>query len=56
MTESSTAHKDAFLGEEKIGKLLLKLSLPSAVGMLVHALYNFVDTIFIGRGVGVEAI
>lgn len=36
----------------KISKLLLKFSLPAIVGMLVNALYNVVDSIFIGRGVG----
>lgn len=40
------------LGEEKILKLLLKFSVPAIVGMLVNALYNIVDRIFIGRGVG----
>lgn len=40
------------LGEEKIGRLLLSLSLPATIGMLVQAMYNFVDTIFVGRGVG----
>ena len=40
------------LGDEKIGKLLLKLSIPATIGMLVQAMYNFVDTIFVGRGVG----
>ena len=44
------------LANEDIGTLLLKLSLPAAVGMLVQALYNVVDTIFVGRGVGVLAI
>lgn len=40
------------LGEEDIGKLLLKFSIPAIVGMLVNALYNIVDRIFIGKGVG----
>jgi Na+-driven multidrug efflux pump len=29
---------------------------PAAVGMLVNALYNIVDTIFVGQGVGPLAI
>lgn len=37
------------LGEEKISKLLLKFSIPAIVGMLVNALYNVVDRIFIGN-------
>lgn len=44
------------LGEEKIGKLLLKFSIPAIVGMLVNALYNIVDRIFVGKGVSELAI
>lgn len=40
------------LGEEKVSRLLLKFSIPAIVGMLVNALYNVVDRIFIGNGVG----
>lgn len=41
--------KAKLLGEEKIGKLLLKFSIPAIVGMIVNALYNIVDRIFIGN-------
>jgi len=44
------------LGSEKISKLLLNLSAPATVGMLVVALYNIADTIFIGKGIGTLAI
>ncbi|AGB41631.1 putative efflux protein, MATE family [Halobacteroides halobius DSM 5150] len=44
------------LGTEKIGKLLLRLSLPAAIAMMVNGLYNVIDTIFIGQGVGALAI
>ncbi|KXZ39140.1 putative efflux protein, MATE family [Alkalithermobacter thermoalcaliphilus JW-YL-7 = DSM 7308] len=44
------------LGEEKIGKLLLKFSIPAIVGMIVNSIYNVVDRIFIGRGVGSLAL
>lgn len=37
------------LGEEKISKLLLKFSIPAIVGMLVNALYNIIDRMFIGH-------
>jgi len=40
------------LGKEKVGRLLVKLSVPAMIGMLVQAMYNFVDTIFVGRAVG----
>lgn len=43
-------------GEEKIGKLLLKLSIPIIISILVSELYNMVDTIFIGRNVGGHGI
>ena len=44
------------LGEEPVGKLLLKFSLPAITGMIVNALYNIVDRIFIGKGVDELAI
>lgn len=44
------------LGSESIGKLLIRLSVPATTGMIVMALYNLVDTIFVGRGVGALAI
>lgn len=44
------------LGEDPIGKLLLQLSVPATIGMVVNALYNLVDTIFVGRGAGRMAI
>jgi MATE family, multidrug efflux pump len=44
------------LENENIGKLLMKLSIPATIGMMVQALYNFVDTVFVGQGVGVYAI
>lgn len=47
---------DKMLGTEGIGKLLVRMSVPATVAMLVHALYNLVDTIYIARGVGTEAI
>ncbi len=35
-----------------IGKLMLKYAVPSVVALVVNALYNIVDQIFIGWGVG----
>lgn len=40
------------LGTGDIGSLLRKFAIPSVVAMLVSALYNIVDQIFIGQGVG----
>ncbi len=44
------------LGNKRIGPLLAKLAIPTTIGMLANSLYNVVDTIFIGRGVGTLAI
>ena len=40
------------LGTEKISKLLKMYAVPSIIAMLVSSLYNIVDQIFIGQGVG----
>jgi putative MATE family efflux protein len=40
------------LDDDRIGRLLLKLSLPAFFGMFVMTLYNVIDTIFIGHYVG----
>lgn len=40
------------LGEKSVGRLLWDFSLPAITGMLVNALYNVVDSIFVGHGVG----
>jgi putative MATE family efflux protein len=44
------------LGVEPVGKLLLRFSIPAITGMLVNALYNIVDRIFVGRGVNEVAL
>ena len=43
-------------GEEKIGKLLIKFSIPIIISFLISELYNVVDTLFVGRNVGSLAI
>lgn len=43
-------------GEEKIGKLLIKFSIPIIISFLISELYNIVDTLFVGRNVGGLAI
>ena len=40
------------LGTEKIGKLLVKFAIPGIISMVVNSLYNIIDQIFIGNGVG----
>lgn len=44
------------LDDDRIGRLLLKLSLPAFFGMFVITLYNVIDTIFIGYYVGTLGI
>ena len=48
--------KNHVLSDPDIGRLLLKLSAPATVGMIIMALYNVVDAIFVGRGIGPMAI
>jgi Na+-driven multidrug efflux pump len=40
------------MGTEPVGRLLVRFSLPAITGMVVNALYNVVDRLFVGRGVG----
>lgn len=44
------------LGTERIGKLLLQYSIPAIISMTIVSLYNIIDSIFIGHGVGAMAI
>lgn len=45
-------NSNAYLAEAPVGTLLLKFSIPCVLSMLVSALYNIVDQIFIGQSVG----
>ena len=42
-------NENKYLGEEKISKLLFKFSIPCVMALLISALYNIVDQIFIGN-------
>jgi putative MATE family efflux protein len=57
-TEVPSQQDDAAsrLGVEGIGKLLLRFSIPAIVGMVVNAIYNVVDRLFVGRGVNEIAL
>ena len=44
--------KELDLGKDKINKLLLAFSIPCVISMLINSIYNIVDQIFIGKGVG----
>lgn len=44
------------LAEKPVGKLLLQYAVPAIVAMAASSVYNIIDGIFIGQGVGAEAI
>ena len=53
MSEEMIKKQDSsYFATERIGKLIAKFAVPCVVSMLVNALYNIVDQIFIGQGVG----
>ena len=41
--------KDDFLGTEPVGRLLLRLALPTVTAQVINMLYNIVDRIYIGH-------
>ena len=47
-----TAVQENILGTEKIGRLLAIFAIPGIISMVVNSIYNIVDQIFIGQGVG----
>ncbi|MDL2224842.1 MATE family efflux transporter [Eubacteriales bacterium OttesenSCG-928-M02] len=51
-TTMKKAQGNAFLGTEPIPKLLFRFAVPAIISMLVNAIYNVVDQIFIGWGIG----
>ena len=53
MTQTKNPH---VLETESIGKLLIQYSIPAIIAMTVTSVYNIVDSIFIGHGVGPLAI
>jgi putative MATE family efflux protein len=44
------------MGEQSINRLLIRYSLPAIAGFLANALYQFVDRILVGRGVGTDGM
>ena len=49
---SNTSHAVNPLGSAPVGGLIARFAIPAIISMLVNALYNIVDQIFIGQGVG----
>ena len=56
MSQQASSSTPATLGTSSIGRLLLQYSLPAIIASVVTSLYNIIDSIFIGRGVGAMAI
>ena len=56
MAEKTTTAIPTELGTEKIGRLLKQYALPSIIAQTAASVYNMVDSIFIGQGVGPLAI
>ncbi|MDO5522972.1 MAG: MATE family efflux transporter [Bacteroidia bacterium] len=54
--QASITDKEIHLETKKISSLVWEYSIPAIIGTLVNSLYNIVDRIFIGQGVGVYAI
>ena len=50
MSSKTSPH---ILGTAPIGKLLAEYSIPAIIGMTVTSLYHAIDSIFIGKGLGV---
>lgn len=44
------------LGTEKVKKLILKFSIPSIASFLINSIYNIVDQVYIGHGIGTTGI
>lgn len=48
--------KFKILGQAPVGRLLAQYAIPAIIAMVAQSLYNIIDGIFIGQGVGKEAI
>ncbi|MFP4479026.1 MAG: MATE family efflux transporter [Candidatus Izemoplasmatales bacterium] len=56
MDQTINKKNDEKLRHMNIKKLLISLAIPSILAMIVNAMYNLVDTIFVSYGVGTDAI
>ncbi|HPS76438.1 MAG TPA: MATE family efflux transporter [Oscillospiraceae bacterium] len=52
MDEEQGKNRLMFFETETIGRLMMKFSIPAIISMIVNSVYNIVDQIFIGQGVG----
>lgn len=56
MNANSNTNQFNVLAEKPVGKLLVQYAIPAIVAMAASSVYNIIDGIFIGQGVGPEAI
>ncbi len=49
-------HTEEKLGTEPLGSLMLSMGIPTLVAQMINLLYNIVDRVYIGQGVGREAL
>lgn len=56
MQENSTTKQYNELGEKPVGRLLLSYAIPAIIAMAASSVYNIIDGIFVGQGVGPAAI
>lgn len=52
MQAETEEKKQNELGTERVSKLMLRFAIPSVISIVVNSLYNMVDQVFIGQGVG----
>lgn len=50
--EETLTEKKSIFAMQPVGKLILKFAIPCVISLVVNALYNIVDQIFIGWGIG----
>ena len=50
--QAREGHRPERMGEGSIPRLLFEFGIPAIIGILVNAIYNLVDSVFIGHGVG----
>ncbi|MDE6490710.1 MAG: MATE family efflux transporter, partial [Muribaculaceae bacterium] len=56
MSSDKTANSPLTLGTKSINRLLIQYSVPAIIASVATSLYNIIDSIFIGQGVGPLAI
>lgn len=54
--KNSSTPSQLTLGTNSIGRLLAQYSIPAIIAAVATSLYNIIDSVFIGRGVGPMAI